>query len=629
MAAAVFQLAAIPMATFDASLQLVEWNRAFAACTGCTSGDVRLLDLFRADDHARVLAAVQGLLHAAHETTWAGGLDLRHLDGDHERRPISITVLRRPGQAGEHLLVQVPGFVTPGPDDSSVGPRRFISIAGQLGRFGVWRWHPDDQVLELSQQALVLLRCRKTSKLVPTEALRIFSSVDRRRIFDFLQTAVHRGTAFELEVEESLAGGNCFRITGEPVWSADGSVIEVQGAIQDITDTKRLRASLVESERALQALIANLNGIVYRCANAPDWPLTFVSEGATALTGYSPELLLAQSPAFGQLIFPEDAVRIWSEVQSALALRSRYQLRYRIRTAQGQVKWVWEQGSGVFGPENELSHLEGFITDITEAEQAKEEVRRLNEDLEATIRTRTAQLEAANADLKAFAYSLAHDLRAPITAVTGFGEALSERAKGLDEASKKHLQRIVHNGHRMGELVDALLALARLSNAKLQRQSIDVSAMAGEVLAGLAEQEPGRTCEIVVQPEMTAVGDPRLVRLLLENLLGNAWKFSRPRQVTSIRVRSECNEDETAFVVEDNGVGFDRQADTPLFQPFRRFHSQSEFEGTGMGLAIVHKIIRQHGGHVWAESVPGSGARFYFTLPAIDCGAGSSGWGQL
>ena len=256
-------------------------------------------------------------------------------------------------------------------------------------------------------------------------------------------------------------------------------------------------------------------------------------------------------------------------------------------------------------------------TNITARKQAEEEVLRLNLDLEVRVRQRTAQLLVANQELKEFSYSASHDLRTPLSAINGYCSLLV-KALGASPANdniKHYLARIRAGVVQMGELIDAMLGLAQLSRTSLRRDAVNLSVMAEEVLLGLRERQPDRHVSFDIQPGLTVHGDAHLLQRVLDNLLGNAWKFSAGKEETHLSLSRETGADgEDVYVVCDNGAGFNMAYVSKLFGAFQRLHTDSEFTGTGIGLATVYRIITRHGGRIWAKSAPGQGASFYFTL---------------
>jgi len=266
------------------------------------------------------------------------------------------------------------------------------------------------------------------------------------------------------------------------------------------------------------------------------------------------------------------------------------------------------------------THVLAINIDIRERKKAQEEIFRLNASLEERVQQRTAQLEFANKQLEAFSYSVSHDLRSPLSAIDGFSNLLGKtmaRTAGdpLTERSRHYLARIRAGVSQMGELIDAMLTLAQVSRSSLLWEQVDLSALAEALQHAHQEREPGRATQLHVEAGLLAQGDPRLLKQVLANLLGNAWKFSAGQACTEITFgRETSSAGETVYFVRDNGVGFDMAYAEKLFGAFQRLHSQSEFAGTGIGLATVQRIIARHGGRVWGEAVPGRGATFYFTL---------------
>jgi len=242
-------------------------------------------------------------------------------------------------------------------------------------------------------------------------------------------------------------------------------------------------------------------------------------------------------------------------------------------------------------------------------------LRELTANLERQVAERTAELTAANQEMEAFIYSVSHDLRAPLVSVTGFSQALQEDyVHSLDADGQDFLQRIVVAGQRMGQIIEALLQLSLLSRCEMYWETVDLSMLARRIAEELRESQPERQVEFVIDQDVKVRGDPSLLQIGLENLLRNAWKFSSRHDEARIEFGVTHLRAGSTYFVRDNGEGFDMAQVERLFAPFQRLHAQTEFEGTGVGLATVQRIIHRHGGRIWAESAPHQGATFYFTL---------------
>ena len=237
------------------------------------------------------------------------------------------------------------------------------------------------------------------------------------------------------------------------------------------------------------------------------------------------------------------------------------------------------------------------------------------ERLNAEQKKAEAALKLSNRELEAFSYSVAHDLRAPLRGINGFASAvLEDWGPKLDDEAREYLQRIGAASQRMGELIDALLALSRVSRVQLQRETVSLSRIAESVVKMLRTNQPERTIDFDNGGDVVAYGDPALLRAVLENLLGNAWKFTGTRPSARIAFGASRENDTLVYYVKDNGAGFDMAYAEKLFAPFQRLHTAEEFAGTGIGLATVQRIIQRHGGRIWAEGTVGQGAAFHFTL---------------
>lgn len=258
-------------------------------------------------------------------------------------------------------------------------------------------------------------------------------------------------------------------------------------------------------------------------------------------------------------------------------------------------------------------HLWSYV-DVTDRRRSEETIMQQSRELE----TRAALLDSVNRELEAFSYSVSHDLRAPLRSIHGFTQALAEDYSAtFDTEAKQYLDRIMAAASRMGTLIDDLIELSRISRSKIVPVPVDLTAMARSIASDLVASDPKRKVEFRIAPDLAAEGDVSLVRSLLENLLGNAFKYSRKVELAIVEMYAETAGDETVFVVKDNGAGFDMAHAARLFAAFERLHSKSEFEGTGIGLASAHRVVSKHGGRIFADAAPGKGAKFSFTLPGV------------
>jgi PAS domain S-box-containing protein len=326
-----------------------------------------------------------------------------------------------------------------------------------------------------------------------------------------------------------------------------------------------------------------------------------------------PEALVGRTTT--DLAHPEEMDRVRAQLAALVATPGRTDpALYRVQRGDGSEVLV--EGQAVSVRQGDRMLLQLVVRDVTAEQRAAEEVRRLNETLEEKVRSRTAELKAANEELESFSYSVSHDLRAPLRAIAGFSAMMrTEHAAALPQDAIGLLQRSESAAKRMSALIEDLLSLARVSRQDMHKARVDLSKLAGEIAAELADASPARRVEVQVAPELSTHADPALMRVALQNLLANAWKYTAKSTQPRVELGEELIGAERAFYVRDNGAGFDMQHAEQLFRPFQRLHSDREYEGTGIGLAIVDRIIRRHGGRIWANAQPGHGATFRFTLP--------------
>jgi light-regulated signal transduction histidine kinase (bacteriophytochrome) len=261
-------------------------------------------------------------------------------------------------------------------------------------------------------------------------------------------------------------------------------------------------------------------------------------------------------------------------------------------------------------------HLQGYLIDISARKATEIELNHYRNHLEELVEQRTKALAAANKELEAFSYSVSHDLRAPLRSVDGFSQVLIEDyAEQLDDAGKQYLNRIRKATQNMSNLIDDLLNLSKLTRSEVNTQPVNLSEIVSDILHDLQGADSSRQVSLHIMPNLVTDADPKLIRVALQNLLSNAWKFTAKTAGGEIRFGATHIDGQNAFYVADNGAGFDMSYANKLFGAFQRLHSPQEFEGNGVGLAIVQRVIGRHNGRVWAKGVPGQGATFYFTLP--------------
>ncbi len=381
---------------------------------------------------------------------------------------------------------------------------------------------------------------------------------------------------------------------------------------QDITQRRAEQVQL----RMLETAVSRLNDIVIIAKARPgkEPKIVFVNHAFERHTGYSRAEAVGNSPGFlwGPNADSAERKRIRAAIDNGRALRTEA-VNF---TKAGQPRWVEIDITPIANSAGKFTHWVAVERDITERRQQREEILRLNGDLEERVLLRTAQLAEANKELESFAYSVSHDLRSPLNTIHGFSQLLAKiDAENISEKGKHYLTRIGVGVEQMGELIEGLLTLAHLSREEIKSEEVDLSAMARRVLQEHQEKEPARRAAVQVQNGLVARGDPRLLSAVLQNLLANAWKFSAKKPVAQIVVGAEAAASgETVFFVKDNGAGFDMAFAHKLFGTFERLHSPGDFLGTGIGLATVKRVIDRHGGRVWADSKPNEGAVFYFTL---------------
>ena len=377
---------------------------------------------------------------------------------------------------------------------------------------------------------------------------------------------------------------------------------------------RRVEAALRESEQRRQLIVEAANIGLW------DWDIVrgtvYYSPQWKAQLGYADAELSSTLTQWEALLHPDDVEAGRRDLLAFLkSPTATYQKEFRLQHRDGSYRWIYSRAAALRDGRGRALRMLGAHVDITQRKQAEEHVLRVNAELEGHVAQRTAQLQAANRELEAFSYSVSHDLRAPLRAIDGFAQALAEDFGGtLPERGVHYLDRVRSGTQRMGDLIDDLLALARVTRIELREEVVDLSVLAQTVAAELRQAEPDRAVTFVIEPGLVVRGDAALLRLVLENLLGNAWKYTSRQEGARIEFGAQLAAEERVYYVRDDGAGFDPRYADKLFGAFQRLHTAAEFEGTGIGLATVQRIVSRHGGRVWAEGAVGEGATFYFVL---------------
>jgi PAS domain S-box-containing protein len=381
---------------------------------------------------------------------------------------------------------------------------------------------------------------------------------------------------------------------------------------RDVTEKRRAETDLREAQEMLN--------LAQSAAHAGFWTWDIVGGGLTwsppffTLFGLSQDAE-ASFETWRATLHPDDLEQAEARIMDAVDRGVQLENEYRVVLPDGSIRWIAAAGTTAYAEDGTPLRMAGICVDIDGRKRREQEISALNDELEARVEARTLELTAANRELQDFVYAVSHDLRSPLRALDGFSEVLLEDYDGvLDAKGQDSLRRIRSASQHLAELVDALLHLSRLGRRDIVLRRVDLSAAAVEILERLAEQEPARVVEVVVSPGLAASTDAALAGIVLENLLGNAWKFTSREPYARIEVARDGGAAGGAFVVRDNGVGFDPERSDEIFRPFSRLHSSRDFPGTGIGLATTRRVLARLGGRCWVESAPCEGAAFFFTL---------------
>ncbi|MBP3956413.1 PAS domain S-box protein [Gemmata sp. G18] len=605
---------------YDAQGRFLRWNRNFETVSGYSAAEVahmHPLDFFSDQDKALVAQRIAAVFE-----TGEAFIEAPFLSKDGRTVPFYLTG-RRVTFEGQACLVGIGIDVSARQAaetrlaESEREYRELVELANSI----ILRWNPEGRVTLLNEFGLRFFGYA-AEEIVGRHVMdTIVPSTEStgRDLRDLMAHVCADPKSFEQNVNENVRKNGArawIAWTNRIIFDAQGRVVEILSIGTDVTAQRRAEQALAASERKFAALFHMAPMALSLSTGAGE--LVDVNQAFTDLYGVPREHVVGRRAVDvpGLYTSPDDRAELYEVLRRDGRIRNLVRTRPRADgtpvTTIASVELIDLDGS---------PHVLTAIADISSQKQAQEALREANATLERRVAERTDELVAANNELEAFCYSVSHDLRAPLRSIDGFSQAVLEDYQDrLDPEGASFLRRIRAAAGRMGELIDDLLTLSQVTRADLRRERVDLSAMASEVVRALQHASPERAVDVSVAPGLGADGDRNLFRILLDNLIGNAWKYTGKTPRARIEVGCEERDGAPAFFVRDNGAGFDPAYAHKLFQPFQRLHRADEFPGHGIGLATVLRIVRRHGGTVSASGSVGTGARFWFTMTKHDSG---------
>lgn len=596
---------------FDENLRLIRWNRNFEKVTGYSGVELASMSAldFHPDENKPLIAAKIAEVFAA----GSAQVEADFLTKDGRRIPYLMTGVRFEHDGRLHLIGTGTDMAEHRIVEDRLRRERDYADAVIDSLPGVFYHYDEHGRLARWNRNFEHVTGYARHELMGSKPGTFFFDEERPLVESRVREVFETGSAsIEATFRRKDGSGAPYLFTGTR-FERDGKPGFV-GVGTDISERKRI-------ERELRDSVARFHAVARATGDAVwDWDIahngSWRNENYRVLFG-TPSGPVDPIGAWVDRIHPEDRDRVMSGLHAIIdGTEDIWFDEYRLRRHDGGYADVFDRGYVLRDPAGRGVRMVGAIQDITERKRSQARLLAFNAELEQRVAHRTQDLQASNKELESFCYSVSHDLRAPLRGIAGFAGILArDHAAALDETGQAYLGRVLAAAERMGHLIDDLLSLSRVSRDEMRHETVNLSAMSREVFANLRGVDPKRTVEIAVEDGLAAEGDPRLLRIMFENLIGNAWKFTSRTPNARIAFTAGTDaEGVRGFTIADNGAGFDMRYADKLFAPFQRLHRATEFPGTGIGLATVQRIVSRHGGHISARSEAGKGASFHFTL---------------
>ena len=477
----------------------------------------------------------------------------------------------------------------------------------RVSGLGSWDLHvPSGKAIWSKEEYRLLGYDPKKDDATPDNFLARIHEADRERTLKALNKPFEDKSIYKAEFRLVTPDGKVRYVAerGRVIFNKDDKAERFIGTTLDVTERVEAEKKLKESEKELSKILENMQDTFYR--TDIEGRVIRVSPSVETLLGYKPEEVLGMK-IVDLYVHPEERQRLFNQLQETGGKVQAFEAP--LKHKDGSIVWV-STNAQYYLKNGEVQGIEGTTRNINQLKLAQEELCMHQKELESMVEERTRELEA-------FSYSVSHDLRAPLRSINGFSQLIEEEYSNLmDEQGKDYLRRVRASTRRMSDLIDDLLQLTRINRQSTKVDDVEISSIVTNIIGELSLEEPNRMVKTIIAPAIVVKGDERLLEIGLRNLLKNAWKFTekKPEAVIEFGISQQAELPSPVYFLRDNGVGFDMKYMDKLFLPFHRLHNVEEFKGTGIGLAIVKRVIERHNGRVWADSIENQGATFYFSL---------------